>query len=150
MKIIEVGQDLIVRVALDSFDAKKIDIDQSELVNQAMLSGVWIFFLRDALMLKFNKNNTFGMKFIVETLGRGAIISASKFIRKKEINFGKMLMEQAIFSGASMIGGNILNQLKLGIPINGFMNTSDSPDENNASQPVPQAPQMDPRGSFPA
>ena len=147
MKIIEVGQDLIVKIALDSFNAKKIDIDQSELVNQALVSGVWIFFLRDNMMFKFNKNNTFAMRFIIDTFGRGSIIAASRFIRKKETNFMKLFMEQAIFSGASLIGGNILTQLKYGAPVNGFMNKADIPQENEASQPVPPGPQF--RGGFP-
>jgi len=137
MKVIRVGQDLLVRVGLDSINKRALTFDKDELINQAAISGVWYFFLKDQLIMRFNPLNTFGMSFAIEVLGRTGIIAASKMFRGRELNLMKMIMEQTVFSGASLIGANFINSFRQRGQNNKSTSESDQPQANEASQPIP-------------
>jgi len=139
-KLTKITQDVAVRVALDSFNAKKLTINNNELLHQAAKSGVYFFFVKNQLMMRFNPNDSFAMNFLLETAGRSGIEIIFKMVRSQKVDYMKLLMENGAFAASSIIGGNIIHQLKSGTPLNGLMGSTPYQEES-ASQPIPPAPQ---------
>jgi len=147
-QLMEVGQDVSIRLLLDSFKAKSFKLDVDNLITQAIQSGVYFFFVKNQIRMRFNPNDNVALKFVTEVVARSSIDAGAKFIRKRQIDFKAMMLENAVFSGFSIVGGNVISQLRTGRPINGF-STESRPHQSDASQPIPKHPNTGGYSGFP-
>ena len=132
-KLIDVGTYIGSIVALDSFKASKLKVDQPKIVKKGAIYVVYRSFLKDMIMSTMmggkqhiSAQESLVMQFAVDALSLTAIEMTYNRLTKQKEGFMTLLQSYvvggAVEKGLSMAVGFILGRT----PANGFLNGSKS------------------------
>jgi len=113
-EIMEVGSDVFVSFAIDSFKAGALTVDQNKLLETAISSGLYVFVLRDQLMIRLSavSSNTMLIKFISDIVGKSALLILYRMIMGKGYKMIDILTERAIGEAVGMAFNMVMENIR--------------------------------------
>jgi hypothetical protein len=114
-EIVEVGTSLFAKVAFDSYKKGEITINKEKLIEQGIVTGLHVFFIRDKLMVQLSGINPIDnymlSKFIVDVAGKSTLIILYRMLMSKKYSTMSIFMEQGIGSLIAMMFTYVMDQV---------------------------------------
>lgn len=93
---------LISEVAISSFKAKKLQIDQGKLIEIGFVNGIFIWFVDGAATAMFNPSDTAQMDFAIKVLSKGALTILYRMLMNRGYEIQQILIDQVVSYAVGM------------------------------------------------